>query len=124
MVSPSLLGDEEKFTMYCPNIVLTPVLSSGWWMTCKKVALVVSSISKRCVCLCLNSLLPSEGLSAGEDVWGTLPEEGHGTKPFREEDGVGTYKYTEGVGKCRDSKPSRNITTSNLPASIHVCRVM
>ena len=52
-------------------------------MACKKVALVVSSISKHCVCVCPNSLLPSEGLSEGEDVWGTLPfvgEEGHGTK--------------------------------------------
>ena len=54
---------------YCdhPNIVLTPALSSGWWMACKKVAMVVSSISKHCVCL--NPLLPSEGLCAG----GTLP---------------------------------------------------
>ena len=47
-------------------------------MAFKKVALVVSSISKHCVCACPNSLLRSEGLSAGEDVWDTLPFVGRG----------------------------------------------
>ena len=47
-------------------------------MACNKIALVVSSISKHCVSVCPNSLLPSEGLSAGEDMWGTLPFVGGG----------------------------------------------
>ena len=96
-------------------------------MACKKITLVVSSISKHCVCVCPNSLRPSEGLNAGEDVWGTLPfvgEEGRGTKPFREEERVGTYKYTEGVGKCRGSKPLKDITTcTSIHSPSHTCMV-
>ena len=92
-------------------------------MACNKVALVVSSISKHCVCVCPNPLLPSEGLSAGEDVWGTLPfigDEGDGTKPFRgEEGGVGTYKYTGGVGKCR-SFQGILLHVPTIPLPLHV----
>ena len=47
-------------------------------MACEKVALVVSSISKHCVCACPNYLLPSEGLSAGEDVWAPAFRRGGG----------------------------------------------
>ena len=78
-------------------------------MACNKVALVVSSISKHCVCVCPNPLLPSEGLSAGEDVWGTLPfigEEGDGTKPFRGEEGggLGHTNIQEGLGSVEAFK--------------------
>ena len=54
MVSPSLLGDEEK-------LIVTTQISYWqlywWWMTCNKVAMVVSSISKHRVCP--NPLLPN-----------------------------------------------------------------
>ena len=64
-------------------------------MACNKVALVVSSISKHCVCP--NPLLPSEGLSRGEDIGGgTKPfrgEEGDRTKPFGGKEGVGTKPF-------------------------------
>ena len=58
--------------------------------------MVVSSISKHCVCP--NPLLPFEWLSAGEHVWSTLPfvgEEGVGISPSEGRRGLGHINIQE-----------------------------
>ena len=71
-------------------------------MACNKVALVVSSISKHCVCP--NPLLPSEELSRrGHMGHSAFCREG-GAWDYIGEERVGTYKYIqEGLGR----KPSK-----------------
>ena len=78
-------------------------------MACNKVGLVVSSISKHCVCVCPNPLpSPLKGLLQ-ERTCGALPfigEEGDGTKPFRGEEGrgLGHTNIQEGLGSVETFK--------------------
>ena len=45
-----------------------------------------------------------------------------GLSPSERRMGVGTYKYTGGVGKCRGSEPSKDITTCTWP-TLHCVKI-